>query len=166
MSNHEDLNPEDLASPEDSATGVPLHDRIDGALACATEHFASYLVARELGEPGETLALWVDRVWDGLREQLDDDDRINAIARLIEPEAERVARETLRPITHPDAPPIVAPPSLSARPTDAEVTEAEALEFRRLRALILCWDRNPEHFTGGAPMVLANLVAIMKGWRP
>lgn len=39
----------------------------------AVEHGASVLLAIELDEPEDVITLWVDRLWNGLRDQLSDD---------------------------------------------------------------------------------------------
>lgn len=61
-------------SPEEDRATAALYDRIRLVLDQAVRDGASLMAARELDEPAAVVELWIDRLWDGLRDALTDDE--------------------------------------------------------------------------------------------
>jgi hypothetical protein len=75
----------DYRTPDEWREQAAHIDRINTILDQAVADAASVAAAQYFGEPAETVNLWVDRVWDGLRDSLDPEDRLQAILVLLEP---------------------------------------------------------------------------------
>jgi hypothetical protein len=82
----------DYRTPAQEAEDAQHRARIQPILNQARDNGASLFAAMELGEPAEVVETWVDRLWDGLRDQLNDEDRLLAIVMLIQSQALRAAR--------------------------------------------------------------------------
>jgi hypothetical protein len=88
-------------TPDEEQQTEAHRDRVQRVLDQAARNAASLLAAMKLGEPPEVVDMWVDRLWDGLRDSLSDDhpdgrgtlradeDRLLAIVMLLERAADR-----------------------------------------------------------------------------
>lgn len=96
-------------TPEEDRAQDELNARIELILDQAVRDGASYMVAAELGEPENVVELWIDRIWNGLRDGLSDrhpqqagmrlkpdEDRLAAIVFLLQ---ERMTEESQRILT-------------------------------------------------------------------
>lgn len=83
-------------TPEEEAQTAIKRDRIQGHLDKATLNAVSILTAMHFNESPEVVEMWVDRLWDGLREKLSDEDRLTAIVMLIESSARKHAQAALK----------------------------------------------------------------------
>jgi len=57
--------------------------RIETVLDETLASITSLQTAMELDEPGDVIELWTDRIWNGLRERLDPEQRLRAIILLL-----------------------------------------------------------------------------------
>jgi hypothetical protein len=65
--------------------------RIHGTLDRAVDSGALLIAAMNLDEPQATVDLWVDRLWNRLRDELGPEDRLRAIVDLLAPRFEQAA---------------------------------------------------------------------------
>jgi hypothetical protein len=75
-------------SPEEDMANAALYNRIRLVLDQAVHDGASMMAAMELDEPAAVVEMWIDRLWDGLRDALTDDEygdeeRLTAIMLLL-----------------------------------------------------------------------------------
>lgn len=82
-----DRTPEENAEYEVSRAAAQL------VLAETRRNLASWMLAEELDEPAEVCEEWVNRVWNALREGLDEEGRLLAILMLLESDAIATARQ-------------------------------------------------------------------------
>lgn len=82
-------------TPEEDADQAAAANRIAAVLDQARTNATSTMVAIHLGEPADVVEQWIDRTWNGLRDQLDGEDRLQAIMLLLEPESHREADRLL-----------------------------------------------------------------------
>lgn len=82
---------DDLAAA--AAAALRQHDHVKSVLDLALNHAASSMLAEQLGEGEPAAGRFATAMWELLEDRLDDDDRIAAIAVLLEPLAERRAHE-------------------------------------------------------------------------
>jgi predicted small integral membrane protein len=64
---------------------------ITGVLEEAIADFASYFAADAMGEGPEVCEMWVNRAWNGLRENLSDEQQLAAIVLLLTESAREAA---------------------------------------------------------------------------
>lgn len=95
----------DYRTPDEHAQQDAERYRVRRVVAAARRAATSLFVAMRLDEPEETIALWTDRVWDGLRDNMSDEDRLLAIIMLIEGEADSAAQRELRALDNWPGPP-------------------------------------------------------------
>jgi hypothetical protein len=99
-------------TPEEEQQSLSQRDRVQRVLDQAAKDAVSVLTAMELGEPEDVVDAWVNRLWDGLRDNLSDDnpddpcsrlradeDRLLAIIMLLEDAARREARAIVTAVT-------------------------------------------------------------------
>lgn len=87
-----DLTPEDDAVIAAAAAALAKHRRVRAVLDQATADMASYLLVEYLDEGDDAAQNFVQAMWSGL-DTLDNEDRLDAIAILLEPVAEKKARQ-------------------------------------------------------------------------
>lgn len=92
----------DLLPPDDddelaaaAAAAIREHDRVRAVLDEALKNVVSSMVAVMLGEADDVEQSFGRAMWEGL-DRLDDDERITAIAMLLEPVAENRARALVK----------------------------------------------------------------------
>lgn len=82
-------------TPEEIAAEDRANERILAVLRTAAEDVASWHVAEALDEPPWVCEQWVNRMWDGLRDNLAGEDRLRAILLLLLNDARRSAQTVL-----------------------------------------------------------------------
>lgn len=96
-------------TPEENVAETLYRARVQVVLDRAVQDGASVIIAQRLGEPADVVERWVNRVWDGLRDNLRDDrprqvvgdrsrryeDRLTAIVILLEQRALSKADEIM-----------------------------------------------------------------------
>lgn len=85
-------------TPEERREEDELDARIEGVLQQAVRDGGACKVAMTLGEPPGVVEQWIDRMWDGLRGSLDDEERLRAIVVLLDKRIDREADEILRSV--------------------------------------------------------------------
>jgi hypothetical protein len=88
----------DYRTPEEDQQQEEQVARITQVLSQAISNAAYLKVAMHLREPQDVVELWVDKAWDGLRDQLDGEDRLAAILLLLDDRINREFRTILRPV--------------------------------------------------------------------
>jgi len=88
----------DYRTPEEDRADDERDARIRVVLDQAITDGASCKAAMVLGEPQDVVELWIDRVWDGLRDGLEPEDRIAAIILLLNEETNAGYRTVMRSI--------------------------------------------------------------------
>ena len=83
-------------TPEEDREQAEQEARVRDALTRAVKDAVFLKVAMELAEPQDVVELWVDRLWDGLRDALEGDDRLRAILLLLEGRIDAEALTFLR----------------------------------------------------------------------
>lgn len=91
-------------TPDERAETDAHNDRVRAVLNQAVRDGASLRIAIRLREPQEVVDYWIDRLWDGLRDNLSDDhpaamqrmeDRLSAIVLLLTDQIDEVADAAL-----------------------------------------------------------------------
>lgn len=75
----------DYMSPEQAARDAADRFEVRQILDQAAADGVSLVAAMQFGEPAEVVDMWVDRLWDGLRDNLDEERRLLALVMLLEP---------------------------------------------------------------------------------
>jgi hypothetical protein len=83
-------------TPEEEAETAIKRARIQLVIDKAMQNAASVLTAMTPEEPPHVVELWVDKLWDGLRDQLSHEDRVTAIVMLIQYAARDQAKAALK----------------------------------------------------------------------
>lgn len=86
--------PEYRTSEEDRAQ-LEREVQIRVVLDQAVTDGASLLAAMELAEAPDVVEMWIDRLWDGLRDSLDDEARLEAIVLLLRDRIGAAGRQLL-----------------------------------------------------------------------
>ena len=73
----------DYRTPDEQLVAAAHRARVQLVLDQALTDGTSLMVAIELDEPADVVERWIDRFWDGLRDQLTDEDRLVAIEILL-----------------------------------------------------------------------------------
>jgi hypothetical protein len=81
-------------TPEELEREAEQDAHVWAVLDAALHNLVSWQLAEFLDEPADVCEQWVEKFWNGLRD-LDDEDRLAAIARLLEPRARVLAEEIL-----------------------------------------------------------------------
>jgi hypothetical protein len=76
-------------TPEELVSQALDEAYVEHVLAQAVENYASWKYAEVNNFDPDACELWIDKVWDELRDNLDDEQRLRAILLLIEPAAAR-----------------------------------------------------------------------------
>jgi hypothetical protein len=74
---------EDYRTPEELARQCGEDAYVTQVMAEAVDAGAHLLAAMALGEPQDVVELWTDKVWNGLRDNLDGEERLHAIVLLL-----------------------------------------------------------------------------------
>lgn len=93
-------------TPDEEQAAIEQSRRVRAVLEQAVHDGASCMAAMDLGEPQDVVELWIDRVWDGLREGLVDEptggncngDRLAAIVLLLQTRMRAGADMALREV--------------------------------------------------------------------
>jgi hypothetical protein len=85
-------------TPEERREEDEIDARIERVIQQAVRDGGACKAAMTLDEPPEVVERWIDTVWDGLRDSLDDEDRLRAIMLLLGGRMDREANEILRSV--------------------------------------------------------------------
>lgn len=91
----------DYRTPEEDRAQLDQYDRVRPVLDQAVADSALVKAAMVFGLPAEAVEPLIDRVWDGLRDGLDREDRIAAILLLLDPRADAEYRAMAPGLGHP-----------------------------------------------------------------
>jgi vacuolar-type H+-ATPase subunit E/Vma4 len=83
-------------TPEEEAQTSIKRARIQASLDKAMRNATSVLTAMGLDESPEVVDMWVDKLWNELRQQLSDEERLTAIVMLIQSAARDQAEAALK----------------------------------------------------------------------
>jgi vacuolar-type H+-ATPase subunit E/Vma4 len=83
-------------TPEEEAETAIRRARIQLAIDKAMQNAAAVLTAMTLEEPPQVVDLWVDKLWNDLRNRLSDEERLTAIVMLIQSAARDQAKAALK----------------------------------------------------------------------
>lgn len=86
-------------TPEERQKQLDDKMRIAQALQQAHADGVSLLAAIKLGEPPAVVEAWVDRLWNGLRENLSGNDRLQALLIFMEPALQADAEQLISEVT-------------------------------------------------------------------
>jgi hypothetical protein len=82
-------------NPEEQRQSALRRARVQAAVDRAVANSTSLLAAMALGEPPEVVERWINALWDGLRDDLDPEDRLQAIVLLIESRSQAAAAKVI-----------------------------------------------------------------------
>lgn len=83
-------------TPEEITEGEDAYARVQKVIDQAIEDYASWVEAERLDLDPESCEQWVNRIWNGVRDNLDDEDRVVAIVHLITDAANQRADQIRR----------------------------------------------------------------------
>jgi hypothetical protein len=88
-------------TPEEKQADAAARDAVAKVLEQAHRNLTSWNVAEALDESPAVCEAWLDRLWDGLRDNLNGEQRLWAIVLLLEPRAIAECNQILAKVGEP-----------------------------------------------------------------